>query len=74
MLASEWNMPFRQLVNTMRLASFLRQASRDQDETRPLKALARQAGWMNKSTFFGTVKYLTGLTPVDLKALCLSWK
>ena len=30
-------MPFRQLVNAMRLASFLRQASRDQDETRSLK-------------------------------------
>jgi YesN/AraC family two-component response regulator len=69
MVARQWNMPFRQVVNMLRLACFIQLASRHDHEQFPLEGLARKAGWATRSTFFGTVKYHTGLTPSELIAL-----
>lgn len=69
MVAGQWNMPFRQLVNSLRLASFLRLALEDEQSEVPLDALAEKVGWTNRSTFFGAVKYLTAMTPAELRQL-----
>lgn len=69
MVARQWNMPFRQVLNTLRLACFIRLALRDERDQTPLESLAKEAGWTKRSTFFGAVKYHTGLTPSELIAL-----
>jgi YesN/AraC family two-component response regulator len=69
MVARQWRMPFRQVVNTLRLANFIRMALQDKRDQTPLESLGRKAGWANRSTFFGAVKFHTGLTPSDLIAL-----
>ncbi|WP_031386543.1 helix-turn-helix domain-containing protein [Desulfonatronum thiodismutans] len=69
MVARQWRMPFRQLVNTLRLAYFIQLVLREQNDKAPLEGLGRKAGWANRSTFYGAVKYHTGLTPSELIAI-----
>ncbi len=62
-------MPFRQLVNTLRLAYYIQLVLLEKSEKQPLECLGRKAGWANRSTFYGAVKYHTGLTTSELIAI-----
>lgn len=68
-VSRQWNMSFRHVLNLLRLAAFIRLATQKPDLPYSMDNLAREAGWHKRSTFYGAVKYLTGLTPAEVLSL-----
>lgn len=65
-VSKEWDMSFRQVVNSLRLAGFIRLVRQEENRRTPIHAVAVRAGWHNRSTFYGAVKYMTGMSPSEI--------
>lgn len=59
-----WAMPFRQLLNHIRLASFCQIAS-TQNENYSIEAIAGMVGYHRKATFYSACHAVLGMTPQD---------
>ena len=68
LVAAEWGMPFRDLVNRLRLVRLIALMSDPGQAHLSIEALGARVGWHNRSTLFSVVRQLTGRTPAGLRS------